>query len=182
MNAYATLGLPVRLALHPEEIDAAFREAGKSRHPDAGGDQAAFGELRAARETLASPAARLAHWLEIHGHTPDPRGVIGAEIMDRFGEVGEATQRAEGIARRRRAATTALGLAMLEAETLRARESVEMMIASVESAVESQTRDFATWEADPQTVDPEAAAAVMRGLRFLEKWKRGLMAAYAGLA
>jgi curved DNA-binding protein CbpA len=182
MNAFGILGLPEKLTLSAREIDTAWRETGARIHPDAGGGEAAFAELRAARDTLASPANRLAHWLGLHGHSAAPRGTIAPEIMDLFGPVAEATRQAEEFARRRAAATTALGLAVLEAGTLRIRESVESTIASLDDAIAITCADFEGWQQAPESVDAAKASAVVRGLRFLEKWKRNLMSAYSGLA
>jgi len=180
MNAFDALGLPQRLTLTSGEIDHAFREAGKTHHPDTGGEEATFAQLRQARAMLLSPATRLAHWLEIHGETPEPRGTIDENIMDLFAPVGETLQLAGALARRRSSATTALGLALLENETLRIREHLESMIERVESAIESQCVPFSTWE--NQTPATDLTAATLRNLRFLEKWKTSLMAAYASLA
>lgn len=180
MNAFDALGLPLRLTLTSDEIDAAFREAGKAHHPDAGGDETTFATLRQARATLASPASRLAHWLDIHGQKSDPRGAIDAAIMDLFASVGEVVQQADSLSRRRSAATTALGKALLEGETLRIREATETMIARVDAAITAQCESFALWEA--QLPDAGKSAATLRNLRFLEKWKNALMAAYSGLA
>jgi len=180
MNAFVALGLPQQLTLTPEQIDNAWRAASKTHHPDSGGDEQAFSTLREARTILASPASRLAHWLELQGHPPDPRGTIDAEIMDLFATVGEVVQQADSLARRRSTAATALGLAMLEGETLRTREKVESMLARIDKAITAQCAPFAQWESTlPATDGP---ATVARGLRFLEKWKSSLMAAYAGLA
>ena len=180
MNAFDALGLPTRLTLATAEIDTAFREAGKRHHPDAGGDKDHFTRLRDARVTLVAPDRRLAHWLEIRGHRPDPRGNIAPEIMDLFSSVGEAVQQAADIARRRSAAQTPLGLALLESETLRSRERIETMIARVNAAIEAQCAPFPSWDAGPP--DPAIAAATLRNLRFLEKWKTSLMGACSGLA
>lgn len=180
MNAFDALDLPRRLALAADAVDAAFREAGKTHHPDAGGDEHHFARLREARSTLTSPAARLAHWLEIQGHQPDPRGTIAPEIMDLFSAVGDAVQAAGAITRRRAAATTALGLALLEGETLASRDHLETMITTIDAAIASQCAPFPQWDVSPP--DPAAAAATLRNLRFLEKWKTTLMAAYSGLA
>lgn len=180
MNAFDALGLPPRLTLTAEEIENAWREAGKTLHPDAGGDEQAFATLREARAMLASPASRLAHWLELHGQKPDPRGAIAAEIMDLFAPVGDVIQQADALARRRAAAATALGMAMLEGETLRIRDGVEAMIVRIDAAIDAQCLPFPRWESDGIAL--ESQAATLRNLRFLEKWKRALMAGYAGLA
>ena len=196
MNAFDALGLPQRLTLTQEEIETAWRAAGKAHHPDAGGDEQKFSVIREAKATLASPASRLAHWLEIHGENPDPRGTIDAEIMDLFAPVGEVVQQADALARRRATATTALGQAMLEGETLRTRENVEAMITRIDAAISTQCVPFSQWESNEsapavkeksppaakEKSPPTAQAAALRNLRFLGKWKRALMAAYAGLA
>lgn len=180
MNAFEALGLPQRLTITPEELDNAWRAAGKDHHPDAGGDERKFTALREAKATLASPASRLAHWLDLHGQTPDPRGTIDAGIMDLFAPVGHVVQQADALARRRAAATTALGQAMLEGETLRMRDDVEAMVTRIDHAITTQCAPFPLWESGESAPDVQAAA--LRNLRFLEKWKRALMAAYAGLA
>ncbi|MFU8892951.1 MAG: hypothetical protein ACNA8L_04920 [Luteolibacter sp.] len=180
MNAFDVLGLPQRLTLTSTEIDTAFRESGKTQHPDAGGDEQTFTRLREARTTLASPASRLAHWLEIQGEIPNPRGTIAPEIMDLFAPVGQAVQEADTLARRRDATTTSLGLALLKSETLRIRELLESMIARIDATIVSQCAPFASWEAQPP--HPDLPTATIRNLRFLEKWKASLMAAYATLA
>ena len=57
---YRTLGVPRHAPL--AVVRAAFIAAARSRHPDRpGGDPAAFAAVRAAYETLADPAARVAH-------------------------------------------------------------------------------------------------------------------------
>jgi len=181
MNAFDALGLPQRLTLTAENIEAAWHEASKAHHPDAGGDEQRFATLRQARATLANPATRLAHWLELHGQKPDPRGTIATEIMDLFAPVGEIMQQADALARRRAATTTALGLAMLEGESLRVREGVEETINRITAAIDCQCAPFAQWESGGPTTD-DAQALTLRNLQFLEKWKRSLMAAYARLA
>ena len=182
MNAYQALDIEPRLTLTLEEIDAAWRKAGKSHHPDAGGDEQSFAAAREAKTTLTNPSSRLAHWLELHNHPVDPRGTIDADTMDLFAPVGEVMQRTSALARRRAAATTALGLAMLESETLHTREEVENVITTLDAAIAAQCAPFPTWEAAPADIHTTTAATAVRNLRFLEKWKRDLMAAYASLA
>ena len=51
-RARKMLGLPLGRHLAGVEIDRAFRHAAKTMHPDAGGSEAAFLELAAARDEL----------------------------------------------------------------------------------------------------------------------------------
>ena len=182
MNAYDVLGIEPRLVLTSGEIDAAWRDAGKSHHPDAGGDEQSFTAAREAKTTLTNPSSRLAHWLELHGHPVDPRGPISAEIMDLFSPVGDVMQRTGSLTRRRAATTTALGLAMLESETHHARADIDATIPTLDAAIATQCARFPAWQAAPAELDAAEAATTVRNLRFLEKWKRDLMAAYASLA
>ena len=80
MNAFEILRLPPRLSIRAEEVNNAFREAGKSMHPDAGGDDREFARLREAHAILSSPSRRLRHWLETHGITVEARGVVAPEV------------------------------------------------------------------------------------------------------
>jgi DnaJ domain len=52
------LGLPLHGRLAPAEIHQAFKQAAKTLHPDAGGDERAFRELTEAREALMHPNKR----------------------------------------------------------------------------------------------------------------------------
>ena len=182
MNPFAALAIEPKLDATPEDIEHAWREISKYQHPDAGGDERAFAAAREARTALAAASSRLAAWLELHGHLVNPRGDIAAEIMDLFTPVGSVIQRTTAIARRRATATTALGLAMLENDTLLARADLEKRIASIDAAIARQCAHFPAWQASPASIDPAGAATTVRNLRFLEKWKRDLMAAYASLA
>ena len=146
MNAFHILGIEPRLMIDSETLRDAFREAGRSAHPDAGGEEQAFAALNAAFEILSSPSRRLRHWLELRGLTVETRGSVAPSIMDLFPQVGEVSQRAEALIRRRDEAKSALGRALLERETQACREDIERFIALVEAAIESECADFPTYE------------------------------------
>jgi len=57
-RACKMLGLPLGRHLAGAEIHRAFRHAAKTMHPDAGGSEAAFLELAAARDTLMTSPAK----------------------------------------------------------------------------------------------------------------------------
>lgn len=180
MDAFETIGIAPRLVISEEELRAAFREAGKTAHPDAGGGDDLFARLCQAMDVLTSPSRRLRHWLELRGLDVDPRGVVDAALMDLFGKVGEITQRAESVIRKREEAKSALGLAMLERETHLCREAVEEAIATVEAAILTECGTFAVVEA-AETLDLNAVSKSVRNLTFLEKWKAGLRSVYSRL-
>jgi curved DNA-binding protein CbpA len=180
MNAFETLRIEPRLAITDDAIRDAFREAGKLSHPDAGGALDSFAKLREAYDIVASPSRRLRHWLELRGVTIDSRGVVAASVMDLFAEIGEVTQRAETLIRRRDEAKSALGRALLESETQACREAVERAIAIVESAIGRETARFPDYERD-MTGEIDSAAACVRNLAFLEKWRLTLRGLFSRL-
>lgn len=179
-NAYKILGIEPRLVIDEETLRDAFREAGRSVHPDAGGDESSFAALNAAFEMLSSPSRRLRHWLELRGMTVETRGTVAQEIMDLFSQVGETSQRAEALVRRRDEAKSALGRALLERETQACREDVESCIALVETAIGRECAVFPIYQ-DSAAMDLAAASASVRNLAFLEKWRSGLRGVFARL-
>ncbi|MFZ9937364.1 MAG: hypothetical protein ACO3JG_09950 [Luteolibacter sp.] len=180
MNAFETLGLPPRLTIRAEEVNDAFRESGKSLHPDAGGDEREFARLREAHAILASPSRRLRHWLETHGITVETRGAVDSQVMDLFATVGDVSQRAEAIVRRRQDTKSALGLALLEKETQHSREEVERALATLARAISTQCEEFSDYQA-AAAPDAVRASTSVRNLAFLEKWQAGLRSLYARL-
>lgn len=180
MNAFEILGIEPRLVIDSETLRDAFREAGRSAHPDAGGEEQAFAALNAAFEMLSSPSRRLRHWLELRGMAVESRGTVSPEIMDLFTQVGETSQRAESLVRRRDEAKSALGRALLERETQACREDVERSIALVEAAIERECAVFPAYQ-NSAAMDLAAASASVRNLAFLEKWRTGLRGVFARL-
>jgi curved DNA-binding protein CbpA len=179
-NAYHLLSLEPALVISEEELRDAWREAGKQAHPDAGGSEDGFAELRDAFARLSSPSRRLMHWLELRGTPGDVRGSIGSGLMDLFSEVGTVSNRAEEIIRRREAAKSSLGRAMLEGETQLCREAVELAIARVEAEIATEAEAFPFYQA-AESPDVEAVSMTARNLAFLEKWRAGLRSCYARL-
>lgn len=180
MNAFEILGIEPQLVIDAETLRDAFREAGRSAHPDAGGEEQAFAALNAAFEILSSPSRRLRHWLELRGISVETRGTVAPEIMDLFSQVGETTQRAEALVRRRDEAKSALGRALLERETQACREDVERSIALVETAIGRECGVFAAYQ-NAAIPDLAAASASVRNLAFLEKWRAGLRGVFTRL-
>jgi curved DNA-binding protein CbpA len=180
MDAFEKLGLGLRLVISAEELGAAYREAGKAAHPDAGGGEGAFAALREAMAVVSSPSRRLRAWLEIQGASVDLRGTIESGLMDFFSEVGAVTQQAESVIRKREEAKSALVRAMLEGETQVAREAVESAISRVEERIGEGCATFPALETAAEP-DEAAASQTARNLAFLEKWRVNLRALYSRL-
>ena len=167
-NAFEILGIEPSLTIDQDRLNSAFREAGKSLHPDAGGNDGEFASLQQAYDVIASPSKRLRHWLELRGIAVDSRGAIGPGMMDLFSTVGAVTQRAEAHLRKKQGTQSALGLAMLEGESHQCREQLEEINQQIESAIQRECGEFETLESS-NSIDVEFAAERVRNLVFLEK-------------
>lgn len=176
-DAYQLLGLEKHLVISTEELRAAFREAGKRLHPDAGGGEMDFAELQRAHDMLASPSRRLAHWFELRGIKLDPRGTVDDSLMDLFALVGSVMQKCESLIRKREEAKSALGRALLEDETQRCREELEGVITRVSARIENECRNFGSYE-DARSSELTEVACCARNLAFLEKWQASLRAMF----
>lgn len=181
INAFEILGLEPRLSIDDKVLGSAFRDAGRTAHPDAGGGDEAFAKLREAFEIVSSPSRRLKHWLELRGTPAETRGTVDPALMDLFPEVGAATQQAESLIRKRDVTKSALGLALLERETHTCREAVEKALRLVESAINRECAVFAVIET-AGVPDLSAVSKTARNLTFLEKWRGGLRGVFARLA
>ena len=179
-NAFETLGIEPRLIVDDEALRSAFCESGKWMHPDAGGGEQEFSKLREAFEIIASPSKRLKHWLDLRGTPAESRGTVDPPLMDLFAEVGRVTQRAETVIRKREAAKSALGLALLEPESQICREAVEKAIGLMDAAMTNECSTFLEMENTAQ-VDVERASKTARNLAFLEKWRAGLRSVFSRL-
>ncbi len=180
MNAFETLGIRPGLVMVEEDLREIFREAGKVAHPDAGGGEGDFAELRQAFAVVSSPSQRLRHWLELRGALVETRGTIEPFLMDVFAGVGAVTQRAESLIRRRDEAKSALVRAMLEGETQLCREGVERAISQVETMMTHECSVFPELERTTN-LDVVAASTTARNLAFLEKWRATLRSCFARL-
>ena len=179
-DAFQILGIQPALVLSDEALRDAYRDAGKRTHPDAGGGEGEFAALREAFAIISSPSRRLRHWLELRGTPGDVRGTIDPSLMDLFTEVGGVTQQTGLLVRKRDEAKSALGRAMLEAETQICREAVERALAQVEARITSECDVFPGFE-NAVAGNVEAAAKAARNLAFLEKWRSGLRMSFSNL-
>lgn len=164
------------MLLDDETRGLAFREAGKRRHPDAGGSAEDFERLKEAERVLADPGRRLRHWLELEGVPGEWRGAVSAGLMDVFADLGALLQRADGLLRERGKASSALAKAMLEGRVQAMREEMEGMQERLEGMVAERVAAF------PQVERGERDGwELARELGFLGKWRGEVRERFAGL-
>jgi curved DNA-binding protein CbpA len=176
VNAFETLGLKPILQLSDEKIREAFRSMAGISHPDSGGDETSFAAIREAQETLSSPAKRLREWLIIRGAEINERGSISTELMNMFQIIAENGSSAETAIKTAAAAQSALTKGMAELALMKQREATKLLLADVEQEIFMRVNQFTLIEQGQLD-----AAAVMRDLIFLEKWKSGIRSLYGRL-
>lgn len=180
-NAFETLGIEMDPVLAEEALREAFREAGRLAHPDGGGTHDVFAGLRAAFDTLSSPSKRLRHWLELRGIPVEPRGTVDPDLMDLFARIGEITQQAESVIRKREDAKSALALAMTERAAQNSREQIEQVLTQVENAITRECDKIPGYREVTWPIDAIDASTTVRNLGFLEKWRSGLRSVFSRL-
>lgn len=177
IDAYATLGLPKKLALDETSLDAAWRENNLRHHPDRpGGDAALAAAANQARETLRRPASRLRHWLTLHGATPSRSAALDPTMMDLFSVVAESLGQADEVLRRKAAASTAIGRAAVAAAELRAQLRLQELQGRLTRSLAECLERFKEIDARAEAGDaPETllrdAQSLAGTLAFLEKWE-----------
>lgn len=178
MNAFERLGLGVGLVVSEEEVRDAFRKKAAEAHPDSGGDEAEFAEMRLAQEVLLSPSKRLKEWMCAKGESVDVRGQIETGLMDLFQKVAEVGAGAEAAIKAAEAAQSALARGMAEVGQMASREQVKDLLAGIEAELEERVARF---EGIDGSEDFRFASETMRDLIFLEKWKGTLKGLYGRL-
>ncbi|MBB5353650.1 hypothetical protein HNR46_003911 [Haloferula luteola] len=176
MDAFAELGLERRLEWSGEALRAAFREAGKTRHPDGGGTVEGFERLQQALACLIDPGARLRHWLELEGREGELRGAVGPGVMDFFSSIGPVLQEADGLLKEREGAQSQLARALLEPRIQECREKLEGIQEQLDVAREERESRF------PEVERGELDGwTVARELAFFGKWSAQIRAKFAAM-
>ncbi len=177
-DAFERLGVARAAALDAEALKAAYLEKNREAHPDrAEGDAVLSAELNAAYETLREPESRLKHLLELeHAGAGAAWGTVPMEeaLMAVFARLGPLLQKTEAFAKKRDAAASALGRALLAGEQMALQEELETVLVEIEQRREDLEAELAGVDA-LRAAGADAAAEKMRTLRakfaYLGKWR-----------
>ncbi len=128
VDHFAVLSLPRTAALDENVLHQAYMDKSRTAHPDHGGSEAHAAEVNAAYESLRSPEKRLKHLLELA--RPDDAKTwrtvpLDEAMMGLFMELGKALETTTKFLERKNKATSALARALLTAEELQHRETLE---------------------------------------------------------
>lgn len=167
-DAFAALGLPSRLDLPDDEVEAAWQRLSRELHPDNAetGDAARAAEVNRARDTLATPSRRLRHWLEWRGVAQPRHGAVDDDLMSLFTETAAILTEADAVLAKQNAATTALTKALLADSAFAIQARLQSHLGMLQNEREAVTGRFGDLAGD----DAAAVKALAR-LGFLEKWE-----------
>ncbi len=174
-NYFHLLSLTPSPQIDLSKLQENYKKQAAKLHPDQGGNEQAFQELNTAYHTLLKPSSRLKHLLEINDIPYTPRGSISNKLMDLFMSTGALMQKAELLAKKKQAASSALSKALLETETLALQDALNQQMQTIEQTLTDTIQHI------PLELEAEYYTTTTRDLTFLEKWQAQLQERFASL-
>lgn len=171
MNAFERLGLPLKLALDEALLSERVTSESRLHHPDAGGKESAFREIRKAGEVLSVPALRIREALVVAGGDPSERGEVPSDVMDLFTPVAGVLEEVSGFVSKRAKALSGLGRAVLDASLPVVKGRLEEVTGKVVGLEADLISRFARLDDSGWENCLAEMAEVSRGLAFLRKWQ-----------
>lgn len=173
-NPFALLGVPRKLDLKSSDIDRLLLDASQIHHPDAGGDQNLFLEIRSAGEILKSPEKRVRAAIECEGFSFDGRGEIPAKVMGSFSNVASVLQDIDSFVSERSNALSSLGKAVLDIRVPKLKADLEGGISNLNELKKAMIARFKIFDERGWSKCEVEMGEVARGLIFLTKWSAQL--------
>jgi len=173
-DCFARLGAERRPWLDPEELKTKYHGLTVRHHPDVAGASGDFAEINRAYQTLADPAARLRHLLDLESPGTLSRAQpVPEEIAAFFTPVAEAGQGVDAFLKKHAASASPLAKALLSTEQYRVQERLEQIIASLSQKRDSlltQVREIdALWLAD-RPAALRLLPGLWQSLGYIAKW------------
>jgi DnaJ-domain-containing protein 1 len=173
-NLFALLEESPRPWLDPEALKAKYHELTSRQHPDVAGASADFADINRAYQTLADPAARLRHLLDLE--TPGTLSrtqPVPEEIAAFFTPVAAACESFDAFQKKLGASTSPLAKALLSTEQYQLQETLEQIISTLQQ--QQETLLLRLGEADALWQEDRAAAlqllpALWQSLGYTAKW------------
>jgi len=170
-DAFAEFGLPRQVDLEVEVIEDKWRELSRSVHPDAeGGDADRAAAVNQAHQLLVAPGSRLRHWLELHGRSARD-AAMDDQMMLFFSQVGGSLQVADEVLKKRSAATTAMGRAVLATAEWESQARLQKLLGELGEAIAAAIARFPEIDAAGEEGDFGLAESTAARLGFFEKWQ-----------
>jgi len=167
-DCFALLGFPRSARLEADAVRERHHERVRALAQEGGGG-AGEEALHRAVAVLADPARRLRHLLELHtgGARSGSAGmVLGPDLLERFAAAERVLRRADDVWGRLRAASSALGRALLAPEEAEAQRLLGDLIADLTTL---RDREDANLDGLSPT-DAVALETALARFRVLDKW------------
>jgi len=170
-DAFAELGLPRRVDVDVETIEENWRELSRSVHPDAdGGDADRAAAVNRAHQLLTQPGSRLRHWLELNGRSARD-AAMDDQMMSFFSKVGGTLQTADEVLKKRSAATTAMGRAVLATAEWESQAALQKLLSELGEAIAVAIARFPEIDMQGESGEFGVAESTAASLGFFEKWQ-----------
>ena len=176
-SAFERLRLPRQLSIDEALLDDRVRLGSREAHPDFGGEQVAFEQVREDGEQLKSPLSRLRLAIELEGGQIDSRGRVEEEIMDLFSPVADLVQQVEEMMTLRSKAKSALGRATLEAKIPGLKKEAELLMEKVLGLEAGLAKRFERFDRHGWRDSLDEMELTCRGFAFLARWREQLQRA-----
>jgi curved DNA-binding protein CbpA len=185
-NLFAVLGEPARPWLDLEGLKAKYHGLTARQHPDVAGASGDFAEINRAYQTLADPAARLRHLLDLESPGAVSRTQpVPEDIAAFFGPVAEVRQAVEAFLKKYAASASPLAKALLSSEQYQVQERLEETMSALREKQESllaRVREAdCLWLTD-RPAALEVLPALWQSLGYTAKWLATLREALFRLA
>lgn len=174
-NCFDLLGLVPRASIDDELLEKAYLETAKTIHPDhSDADSDRTSALNAAVSVLRSPSRRLKHLMELNSDFQWRAIPLEPELMELFAGLSRELDAAAKVTEKRKLASSALSKALLSAEILKVRESLEDINLAISTRMDSYLKllptldnrlalgDYTAWNTLQQ---------IQAKLAYLEKWQ-----------
>jgi len=173
-SLFALLEEPPRPWLDPDALKAKYHQFTARHHPDVAGATADFAEINRAYQTLADPAARLRHLLDLESPGFLSRAQpVPEDIAAFFTPVAEARQAVDTFLKKHASSTSPLAKALLSTEQYNVQERLEQTIATLQQMQDSLLTQVR--EADTLWLTDRPAALTLlptlwQSLGYTAKW------------
>lgn len=173
-DPFSLLSVSRKLNLEDKEIDRLVREASQLHHPDAGGDEGMFLNIRLAGEILKSPARRIRAAIESEGLDFDERGEIPEEVIEYFSLVATVLEKVNSFVLERSKTLSSLGRAVIDTGVPGLKRDLEMLTGKLNELESTMVASFKSFDDKGWSQCGVEMSGVARGLVFLTKWSAQL--------
>lgn len=174
MDPFERLKIPRALDLDEGSLKTRIQEESRLSHPDGGGNEEDFREVRRAGEILEKPALRIKAVLGLVGEDEPGRGGIPERVMDFFTPVATILEKVSAFVNERGQARSGLGKAVLDVKVPGLKVELERVIADLTELENQLVGRFPGFDEQGWEDCLGEMAEVSRGLTFLGKWQAQL--------